>query len=201
VPRAVETADAPREAGSEEKRESRSRRGRGNRRSRETSPELAETDSSVPHAVIETAGFRAIIEIARKPRAIHAPAAVAPAQQALQLETAAAPTASPTDAATVSPAIIPEDPAAQQASLEQVETRGAAVDATEHSEASRPRRRRRPTVNQEVETVSLMQVETTTPVTSAVEVATAAPHPTRRRSRPQVPPPQEPLVQVETQSN
>ena len=201
VPRAVETADAPREAGSEEKRESRSRRGRGNRRSRETSPELAETDSSVPHAVIETAGFRAIIEIARKPRAIHAPAAVAPAQQALQLETAAAPTASPTDAATVSPAIIPEDPAAQQASLEQVETRGAAVDATEHSEASRPRRRRRPTVNQEVETVSLMQVETTTPVTNAVEVATAAPHPTRRRSRPQVPPPQEPLVQVETQSN
>jgi len=49
-----------------------------------------------------------------------------------------------------------------------------------------------------------MQVETTAPVTSATEMpapAATAPHPTRRRTRPQVTPAQEPLVQVETQSN
>jgi ribonuclease E len=47
-----------------------------------------------------------------------------------------------------------------------------------------------------------MQVETSAPVTSFVEAPApaAAPHPTRRRTRPQVNAPQEPLVQVETQS-
>ncbi|MHB1093720.1 Rne/Rng family ribonuclease [Thiobacillus sp.] len=202
TPHVVETADAPREAASEEKRESRSRRGRGNRRPRDTHPDVAETgDNSAPHAVIETAGFRAIVEIARKSPVIPAPAAAGPAQQALQLETVATPNAASTGAITASPATILEDLAAHKSGLQQVETRGIAVDTAERSESPRPRRRRRPAVNAVTEAASLMQVETTAPVTSAVETATTAPHPTRRRSRPQAPPPQEPLVQVETQSN
>jgi len=204
APRAAETADAPREAGAEEKRESRSRRGRGNRRSRDAHPDAAETGGAVaPHAVIETAGFRAIIEIARKPKAVPAPAAAAaPAQQTLQLDAEAAPSAPLPGAVTASPAAVLADLAASKADLQQVETQGVAADTAERSEPSRSRRRRRPAVKAEAEAVSLMQVETTAPATSAPETPTqaaAAPHPTRRRARPQVPPPQEPLVQVETQ--
>jgi ribonuclease E len=201
MPRAEETVDAPREAGTEEKRESRSRRGRGNRRPRETQPDVTEAGGiTAPHAVIETAGFRAIVEIARKPKAVPAPAA--PAQQALQLEAVAAPNAPATPGAvTASPTTILADLASHKADLQQVETQGVAVDTAERSESTRPRRRRRPAAKTEAETASLMQVETTAPVTSPVEMTTTAPHPTRRRSRPQVSPPQEPLVQVETQSN
>ena len=198
APRTAEAADASREAGVEEKRESRSRRGRGNRRPRDARP-----DTAAPHAVIETAGFRAIIEIARKPKAAPAPAAAAaPAQQALQLDAAAAPGAPLPGAVTASPAAVLADLAASKADLQQVETQGIAADAAERSEPSRPRRRRRPAVKAEAEAASLMQVETTAPTTSVPETpvqAAAAPHPTRRRARPQMPPPQEPLVQVETQ--
>jgi len=208
APRVTETADAPRETGSEEKRESRSRRGRGNRRPREARPDGAETGSVTgPHAVIETAGFRAVIEIARKPKAATpAPVAVveAPAQQALQLETPPVPSAPLPGSVTASPAAILAELTASKADLQQVETRGNGVDTAERGEPSRSRRRRRPVVKAEAEAVSLMQVETTAPVTSPVEMSAppaAAPHPTRRRSRPQVLPPQEPLVQVETQSN
>ncbi len=205
APRTAETADAPREAGAEEKRESRSRRGRGNRRPRDARPDAAEAGSTVaPHAVIETAGFHAVIEIARKPKATPAPAAVtAPAQQALQLETVAAPSAPLPGAVTASPATILADLATSKADLQQVETQGVGVDTAERSEPSRSHRRRRPAVKAEAEAVSLMQVETTAPVTSVTEMpasAETAPHPTRRRTRPQVTPPQEPLVQVETQS-
>ncbi len=212
APRVEETAEAPREAGTEEKRESRSRRGRGNRRPRDARPDGAEAGGITgPHAVIETAGFRAIIEIARKPKAATpAPAAVveAPAQQALQLEQLEAtpvPSAPLPGSVTASPATILADLATSKVDLQQVETQGNGVDTAERSEPSRSRRRRRPTVKAEAETeaeaVSLMQVETTAPVTSPIETSAAAPHPTRRRSRPQAPPPQEPLVQVETQSN
>jgi ribonuclease E len=196
APRAAATAEAPREAGAEEKRESRSRRGRGNRRSRDAHP-----DTAVPHAVIETAGYRAIIEIARKPKA--APAAVvaaAPAQQALQLEAAAAPSAPLSGTVAASPAAVLADMAVGKADLQQVETQGVAADTAERGEAPRPRRRRRPAVKAEAEASGLMQVETTAPAPSAPEAqTTAAPHPTRRRARPQVPPSQEALVQVETQ--
>ena len=206
APRAVETAEAPREAGTEEKREPRSRRGRGNRRPRDARPDTAEAGSAAaPHAVIETAGYRAIIEIARKPKPAPAPVAVvAPAQQALQLETVAVPSVPLPGAVTASPATILADLAASKADLQQVETQGVAVDTAERSEPSRSRRRRRPAVKAEAEAASLMQVETTAPVTSATEMpapAATAPHPTRRRTRPQVTPAQEPLVQVETQSN
>ncbi|MGE5319582.1 MAG: Rne/Rng family ribonuclease [Hyphomicrobiaceae bacterium] len=209
APRMVEPAEIPHEAGAEEKREPRSRRGRGNRRSRETRPEAAAAASTAaPHAIIEVAGYRAIIEIARKPKAAPAPlapAAAAPAQQALQLETAAAPSAAPLPGAvTASPAAILADLATSTADLQQVETRAAtAAGTTETSETGRPRRRRRPTVKAESEPVGLLQVETTAPATSAVETPapTAAPHPTRRRARPQVNHvPEEPLVQVETQT-
>jgi ribonuclease E len=208
APRATEVAEAPREPGSEEKREPRSRRGRGNRRPREARPETAAgMAEAAPHAVIESAAapvaapsparFHAIIEIAGAPKA--APAAVAPAQQSLQLETA--PGASLQPAVTASPATILADLAASTANLQQVETQGAVISTTETREAGRPRRRRRPTAKPEAEPMSLMQVETTAPVTSIAETATtsAAPHPTRRRTRPQVSETQEPLVQVETQ--
>src|SRR5512139_933951 len=185
APRVTEAAEAPREPAAEQKREPRSRRGRGNRRPREARPEGA----AAPHAIIEVAGYRAIIEIARPARA---PAAPAPAQQALQLETTAA--AAEPHAVTASPATILAELAAAKAGLQQVETRSAAAVAAEGGEPSRPRRRRRPVVKAEAEPVSLMQVETTAPVTSTGETA-AAPHPTRRRARPQVSETQEPLVQ------
>jgi len=201
-PAVAEPAEAPREAGSEEKRESRSRRGRGNRRPREARPEGVE---DTPRAVIEIAGFRAIVEIARPPKAVSAPKApaqpaLAPAQQDLQLEAAAAPGAAP--AVTASPAAILAERAARAAHLQQVETQGIAASTTETHEPGRPRRRRRPTAKPaDGGAVSLMQVETTTPATSVVETpAPSAPHPTRRRERPQASPSQEPLVQVETQS-
>jgi ribonuclease E len=199
APRVTEAAEAPREAAGEEKREPRSRRGRGNRRPREARPEAAATAGvATPHAIIETAGYRAIIEIARPAKAVPA-AAAAPAQQALELQAPAAAPAPLPGAVTASPATILADLAASRADLLQVETQGAAAAAAESSEPSRPRRRRRPTVKAEVEPVSLMQVETTAPVTSIAESpAPATPHPTRRRQRPQVTPPQEPLVQVET---
>jgi ribonuclease E len=192
APRVAEPTEAPREPASEEKRESRSRRGRGNRRPREARPEAAASAGErTPHALVEIAGYHAIIEIAGAPKA--APAPLAPTQHALQLEAA--------PAVTASPAAILADLAISAANLQQVETQGAAVSPPPSTEAGRPRRRRRPTAKPEAEAVSLMQVETTAPVTSVAETAApSAPHPTRRRSRPQVSAPQEPLVQVETQS-
>ncbi len=199
APRVSEVAEAPRETAGEEKREPRSRRGRGNRRPREARPETA----AVPHAIIETAGYRAIIEVARPAQAAPAAAAeapaTAPAQQALQLE---APAGAPT-AVTASPAEILAEIAAASAGLQQVETQvPAAAGTAEAGESTRPRRRRRPQVKAEAEPLSLMQVETTSaPAASATETsAPAAPHPTRRRPRPQASETQEPLVQVETQT-
>jgi len=204
APRAAVPAETPREAGGEEKREPRSRRGRGNRR-RERPEIAASTGEGAPQALIEVAsaaapaGFHAIIEIAGAPKAAPAAPAPAPAQQSLQLEAAAVPSALP--AVTASPATILADLAASPASLQQVETQGAAAVAAETGEAGRPRRRRRPAAKPEAEAVSLMQVETTAPATSFAETtAPSAPHPTRRRSRPQVGETQEPLVQVETQA-
>jgi ribonuclease E len=200
APRVTEAVEAPREAAGEEKREPRSRRGRGNRRPREARPEAA-GGVAAPHAVIETAGYRAIIEIARPVRAAAAAPAPAPAQQTLELDTTPAAAVPLAGAVTASPAEVLAELAASKAGLQQVETQGAAAAATESGEPSRPRRRRRPTAKAEAEPVSLMQVETTAPVTSAVETpAPAAPHPTRRRARPQVNVTQEPLVQVETQA-
>jgi len=202
APRAAVPAETPREAAGEEKREPRSRRGRGNRR-RERPEIAASTGEGAPQALIEVvsaaapAGFHAIIEIAGALKA--AAAAVAPAQQSLQLEAATVPSA-PT-AVTASPATILADLAASRADLQQVETQGAAAVAAESREAGRPRRRRRPAAKPEAEAVSLMQVETTAPATSFAETtAPSAPHPTRRRTRPQVSEAQEPLVQVETQA-
>ncbi|MBI3432883.1 MAG: Rne/Rng family ribonuclease [Hydrogenophilales bacterium] len=205
APRVAEAAEAPREAAGEEKREPRSRRGRGNRRPREARPETAVAGgAAAPQAIIETAGYRAIIEIARPAKAAPA-AATAPAQQALELEAMPALAAPQSGAVTASPATILADLAASKADLQQVETRGAAAGTAESSEPSRPRRRRRPAVRAEAEPISLMQVETTAPVTTvttsvAETPAPAAPHPTRRRARPQANVPQEPLVQVETQA-
>jgi ribonuclease E len=195
APQVAEPAEALREPASEEKREPRSRRGRGNRRPREARPETeAGTGEGTLQAGIDVtsapAGFHAIIEIAGAPKATRAPAA--PKQQAFQLETTAAVTASP--------AVILADLATSTASLNQVETQAAAASTTEASEAGRPRRRRRPASKPAAEAISLMQVETTAPITSVSETAApAAPHPTRRRSRPQASQVQEPLVQVETQ--
>jgi ribonuclease E len=199
--RVAEPVEAPREPASEEKRESRSRRGRGNRRPREARPEAAMAAGvGAPHAIIEIAGYRAIIEVARPAKAAPV-AAAAPAQQALELEATPVAAAPLPGAVTASPAEILAELAASKADLLQVETQGAAVSTAEGSEPSRPRRRRRPAGNKpDAEAVSLMQVETTAPVTSLPETpAPAAPHPTRRRARPQAAPPQEPLVQVETQ--
>ena len=195
APRAVEPAEAPRENGSEEKREPRNRRGRGNRRPREARPEGT---AGTPMAVIEIAGFRAIIEVARAPKAASIPQASAQ-QQDLQLETAAAPHA---PAVTASPAAILAGMAASASSLQQVETQGNAASPSETEEPGRPRRRRRPGAKPaDSGAASLMQVETTAPVTSVAEAPVAtAPHPTRRRERPQTSPSQEPLVQVETQA-
>jgi ribonuclease E len=198
APQVAAPVEALREPVSEEKRESRSRRGRGNRRPREARPETeAGTDEGTMQAGIDVtaapAGFHAIIEIAGALKAARAPAA--PKQQAFELETTAAVTASP--------AVILADLATSTASLQQVETAAAAAAAAaETHEAGRPRRRRRPVVKAEAEPVSLMQVETTSaPVATAGEPAVpAAPHPSRRRARPQVSEAQEPLVQVETQA-
>jgi ribonuclease E len=192
--RAAAPSEAPREPGSEEKREPRSRRGRGSRR-RERPEVSAAIAEGTPHALIEVAGaavpaegFHAIIEIAGAPKA------VAPAQQALQLE--------PT-AVTAEPAPILAEIATSTAALQQVETAAAPAATAETREAGRPRRRRRPVAKAEAEPVSLMQVETSAAaITSTAETApaAAAPHPTRRRTRPQVSQTQEPLVQVETQA-
>ncbi|MDQ1316084.1 MAG: ribonuclease, partial [Pseudomonadota bacterium] len=209
APRVVEAVEAPREAGSEEKREPRSRRGRGNRRPREDRPETAGAgDAGTPHAIIDVAtprqptGFHAIIEIAGARKV--APAPAMPTQQALQLEAVATPGAPQPGAVTASPSAILADLAGSAADLQQVETRtAAAAGGSDSGEPGRPRRRRRPASQPaEAEAVSLMQVETSAPATSFVEppAAAAAPHPTRRRTRPQVNAPQEPLVQVETQS-
>jgi ribonuclease E len=201
VARAAEPA-APREEAGEEKREPRSRRGRGARRPREDRQAAAATEAAAPHAVVEVAGavrpapatFHAVIEIARPARA--AAAAGAPSQQALRLETPAAPLPG---AVTASPAEILAGLTTGETGLQQVETRATAA-APESGEPARPRRRRRPAVKTEAEPPSLMQVETTAPVASVAEASATAPHPTRRRPRPHVTPPQEPLVQVETQS-
>jgi len=208
APRAVEAAETPRGSGNEEKREPRSRRGRGNRRPREDRPgDATASGTGSPHAIVEVAsnqapaGFHAIIEIAGMSKA--APVPVAPAQQALQLETAAAPSIPLSGAVTASPAAILAELATGTANLQQVETQAAAPVASESGEAGRPRRRRRPSVKTEPEAVSLMQVETSTPasVPPVEAAAPAAPHPTRRRTRPQVQQNPEPLVQVETHSD
>jgi len=203
APRVAEPAETPREAGNEEKREPRSRRGRGNRRPRETHPETAaDNGGSTPQAIIEIAGFRAIVEIAGKPRAA-APAPAAPAQQALQLETAAPQNVALSDSVTASPTAILADLAANATSLQQVETQTAAAGTSEAGEPGRPRRRRRPAVQPaDSGSVSLMQVETTAPAVDVAEASTpaAALHPTRRRARPQASAAEEPLVQVETQA-
>jgi len=186
APQAAVLVDAPREAGSEEKREPRSRRGRGNRRPRDARPETAGEDAQ--QAALETgapAAFHGTVEIAGAPKA----AAVQPTQQAFQLDAAHTPSAQ-------APAASP----AKTTHLQQVETQGAAANTTESGEASRPRRRRRPAAKPEAEAASLMQVETSAPVARVSETPTAdAPHPTRRRSRPPVSTTQEPLIQVETQ--
>jgi ribonuclease E len=219
APANVETSEAPREAGGEEKRESRSRRGRGNRRPREARSEVADTaEAGTPMAMIEVAStqvpakapapkraqtpaaFHAIIEIAGAPKAVPA----APAQQALQLEAAPAASSAPlAGAVTASPAAVLADLAASKASLQQVETQAAAVSTADSGESGRPRRRRRPETQPVASGAdSLMQVETTATATNTAETsAPVAPHPTRRRTRPQASAPQEPLVQVETQSN
>ncbi|MBU1395095.1 MAG: ribonuclease E/G, partial [Gammaproteobacteria bacterium] len=197
APQVTEPVEALREPVSEEKRESRSRRGRGNRRPREARPETeAGTGEGTMQAGIDVtaapAGFHAIIEIAGAPKAARAPAA--PRQQAFELEATAV---------TASPAVVLADLATPTANLQQVETAAAAAAAAETQEAGRPRRRRRPVVKAEAEPVSLMQVETTSaPVapTAGEATAPAAPHPSRRRARPQVSEVQEPLVQVETQA-
>jgi ribonuclease E len=192
----AEPVEALREPASEEKRESRSRRGRGNRRPREARPETeagaGESTMQALDVSSAAAGFHAIIEIAGAPKA--ARAVVAPEQQAFELEATAV---------TASPAVILADLATSTADLQQVETAAAAAAAAETHEAGRPRRRRRPVVKAEAEPVSLMQVETTSaPVatTAGETTAPAAPHPSRRRARPQVSEAQEPLVQVETQA-
>jgi ribonuclease E len=197
APRVAEVAETPREAGSEEKREPRNRRGRGNRRPREARPEGA---ASAPMTIIEIAGYRAIVETARPPKAAPAPQAATQqtsTQQDLQLETHAAP------AVTASPSAILADMAGNAATLEQIETQGAATGAAETSDSGRPRRRRRPASKPaDSAAANLMQVETSAPASSPAETATsAAPHPTRRRERPQAVAVQEPLVQVETQTN
>ena len=194
APRVTEAVEAPREIGGEEKRESRSRRGRGNRRPREARPEGA---TSTPMAVIEIAGFRAIVEVARAPTAVSIPQAST--QQDLQLESAA--TSSVPAAVTASPTAILASMATRAANLQQVETQGIAVSTSDMQDAGRPRRRRRPAAKPETESSSLMQVETSAAIAPVVEAAAAdAPHPTRRRQRPQVSASQEPLVQVETQA-
>ncbi|MBS1185727.1 MAG: ribonuclease, partial [Proteobacteria bacterium] len=194
APRVTEAVEAPREIGGEEKRESRSRRGRGNRRPREARPEGA---TSTPMAVIEIAGFRAIVEVARAPKAVSTPQAST--QQDLQLESAA--TSSVPAAVTASPTAILASMATRAANLQQVETQGIAVSTSDMQDAGRPRRRRRPAAKPETESSSLMQVETSAAIAPVVEAAAAdAPHPTRRRQRPQVSASQEPLVQVETQA-
>ncbi|MBU2640508.1 MAG: Rne/Rng family ribonuclease [Gammaproteobacteria bacterium] len=194
TPRIAEPVEAPSESGGEEKRESRSRRGRGNRRPREARPEGA---SGLPMAIIEIAGFRAIVEIARAPKAVLAPQAST--QQDLQLDASAVPGV---PAVTASPTAVLASMAATAANLQQVETQGIAASASDTQDAGRPRRRRRPAAKPaDTGAASLMQVETSATAAPVVETATAdAPHPTRRRPRPQVTPTQEPLVQVETQA-
>jgi ribonuclease E len=155
-----------------------------------------------PHAIIEVtsaqapARFHAIIEIAGTRKA-------APAQQALQLEADAAAGMPLPGAVTASPATILAELATGTTNLQQVETQVASAVTSETGEAGRPRRRRRPSVNPEVEAVSLTQVETAASASILpVEVAaTDMPHPTRRRTRPQAQPSPEPLVQVETRTD
>ncbi len=146
-------------------------------------------------AVIEIAGFRAIVEVARAPKVVTS-RPQASTQQDLQLEaTSTAPAA-----VTASPTAILAG-MATSGNLQQVETQGIPASTSDSQDAGRPRRRRRPSAKSESASSSLMQVETSAPVTHVVETpAVDAPHPTRRRQRPQVNASQEPLVQVETQA-
>ncbi|MFP5417544.1 MAG: Rne/Rng family ribonuclease [Gammaproteobacteria bacterium] len=207
APAAIQAAPSG-EAASEEKRESRSRRGRGSRRNREARPEAANAtspDTALAANGVAPARFGAIIEIAGVPRTTPAPLQAAPEQQALQLESVVTASTERPEAVTASPADILAGLASATATLQQVETQGGVPGSPaqrDDTEAARPRRRRRPATHTEAEPASLMQVETTSPA-PVVEVATApaAPHPTRRRARPSASTPQEPLVQVETQSS
>ncbi|MCA1925523.1 MAG: Rne/Rng family ribonuclease, partial [Thiobacillus sp.] len=202
APRAV--AAAPAESAGEEKRESRNRRGRGRRGRGEGRSENGTLGTAVPHAIIETAGYRAVIEVARPARSAAADQA-APAQQVLQLETAAPVPAPTPSVVTATPASVLAQLAAGNSDLQQVETQSAATASATNNdtEPGRPRRRRRPLTRPDTEPVSLQQVETSVPVANTVEppASAPAPHPTRRRARPQVPPAQEPLIQVETHTN
>ena len=203
-PVVAEVVASPAETAGEEKRESRNRRGRGRRGRGEGRSENGNNGTATPHAIIETAGYRAVIEIARPPKPAPAARQSSPAQQALQLDSAPVAPASLPGAVTATPASILAELAKGGSTLEQVETRGAATPVTDNdNEPGRPRRRRRPSVKADAEPVSLMQVETSAVASAVVETpATAqAPHPTRRRTRPQVATTQEPLVQVETHSN
>lgn len=216
-----DTAEESTRAAAEEKREPRSRRGRGRRGRGEGRPEAA----GAPHAIIEIAGYRAVIEIARpvhpEPEAampMPVPTPEAPAQHALQLDAPARTEAEDTPAAppagdlspaplaagavTASPDAILAELATSDAGLRQVETQAVPPATTEGEAPSRPRRRRRPVVQAETGPVSLMQVETTAPAAPPAEAAAPVPtpHPTRRRARPQVAEAAEPLVQVETES-
>jgi hypothetical protein len=156
----------------------------------------AETLAAAPSAT--ATGFHAVIEIAGKAAPVPAPAETAPPQQALKPEAPTLPSV------TASPAEILASLSGTGEGLQQVETSGEAeaisVAAVE-GEPRRPRRRRPAGHAAAAEPVSLMQVETTAPPGEALGGATPAPlHPTRRRPRPQTAEPQEPLVQVETQS-
>jgi ribonuclease E len=217
--RPVEAAEAPLETAGEEKREARSRRGRGGRRPREARP-----NGAVPHAVIEIAGYRAIVEVARKPAS--APAADEPAPSVAATTTATpaparrAPQRNTTEAAAATSGAVTASPASVLAELEtakvdllQVETQAAATDTGDAGVPARSRRRRRPQTGTEAESAGLMQVETAVPaattgdeasVSAAAAIAppsgpSTPPHPTRRRPRPQTVPVDEPLVQIETQ--
>ncbi len=196
-----EIAVAAVEAASEEKRESRNRRGRGRRGRGEGRTENGTNGTTMPHAIIETAGYRAVIEIARPAKS--AAGQAAPAQQTLQLEAeTAAPVVPQPNGVTATPASVLAQVASDSSTLQQVETRGsAAAPAAIETEPGRPRRRRRPSVKADAEPVSLQQVETSAPAAISTEAPVAAPHPTRRRARPQVATTQEPLVQVETHTN
>ena len=200
APQAVAAASV--ETAGEEKRESRNRRGRGRRGRGEGRTENGANGTATPHAIIETAGYRAVIEVARPARSAAAQQ-TPPAQQALQLE-AAAPSSMP-GAVTATPASVLAQLAVGNSDLQQVETQGAAAASAANidTEPGRPRRRRRPSAKSDAEPVSLQQVETSAPAGNAIEAPAAAPapHPTRRRARPQVAATQEPLVQVETHTN
>ncbi|MEQ1663646.1 MAG: Rne/Rng family ribonuclease [Thiobacillus sp.] len=189
-----------RDPAGEEKRESRNRRGRGNRRpreDREITADAGNAETAVPtnvaparkpefHTVIETAGTQ-------HTSPTHT-------QQNLPLDAPGNPARS---AVVASPsAILASMP--NGGSLQQVETQNAAPATIEPADAGRSsRRRRRPTTTPDTQAASLTQVETSGTASAVMDTTPStdsALHPTRRRQRPSIPVVNEPLVQVETQS-